>query len=80
MRNILVVMLVWAICFLAAMTNVVAAQKRARSYDECRQLAISRGWAKPRINASARYQRREAAGLNTHPIGFIGRCMAGIQD
>jgi hypothetical protein len=68
-----------AVCLPAVTPTVVAAQKQARSYDECRQLAISRGW-KPRQNASARYLRRKAAGLETHPTGFMARCLAGIQD
>lgn len=80
MRTPILVLLGSAVCLLAVATTVAVAQKQARSYDECRQLAISRGWAKPGLNASARYQRRKAAGLGTHPIGFIARCMAGIQD
>jgi hypothetical protein len=80
MRNSVLVLLGSAVCLLAVATTVGAAQKQARSYDECRQLAISRGWARPGLNASARYQRRKAAGLTTHPTGFIARCMAGIQE
>jgi hypothetical protein len=80
MRTSLFVLLGSAAGLLAVTTGVTAGQKQARSYDECRQLAISRGWARPGLNASARYMRRKAAGLVTHPTGFIGRCMAGIQD
>lgn len=80
MRNPVFALFGSAVCLLAVTTTVVAAQKQARSYDECRQLAISRGWTRPGLNASARYQRRKAAGLMTHPTGFIGRCMAGMQN
>ena len=79
MRNPMLVILGSAACFIAA-TVVVAAQKQGRSYEECRQLAISRGDARPSIKAAARYRMRKAAGLTTHPTGFIARCMAGIQD
>jgi hypothetical protein len=79
MRILVLALLGSAVCLPAVTPTVVAAQKQARSYDECRQLAISRGW-KPRQNASARYLRRKAAGLETHPIGFMARCLAGIQD
>jgi hypothetical protein len=51
-----------------------------RTYQECRDLAVSRGLARPSLNASQRYQRLTAAGSTTHPTGFIARCMAGIQD
>jgi hypothetical protein len=79
MRNPMLVILGSVACFVAA-TVVVAAQRQGRSYEECRQLAISRGDARPSINAAARYRRRKAAGLTTHPTGVIARCMAGIQD
>jgi hypothetical protein len=79
MRNSIVVTLGSLAC-LVATTVVVAAQKSGRSYDECRQLAISRGDARPSIKAAARYRMRKAAGLTTHPTSFIARCMAGIQD
>ena len=51
-----------------------------RSYEECRELAVSRGLARPSPNAGQRYQRLTAAGSTAHPTGFIARCMAGIQD
>jgi hypothetical protein len=79
MRTPVIVLLGSAVCLVAVTTIVMAAQKRGRSYEECRQLAISRGWTKPSLHASARYQRREAAGLKTNPTGFMGLCMAGIQ-
>jgi hypothetical protein len=53
---------------------------KGRSYDECRQLAVSRGLARPSMNSGQRYERLQAAGLKTKPQGFIARCMAGIQD
>jgi hypothetical protein len=79
MRNPMLVILGSVACLVAA-TVVVAAQKQGRSYDECRQQAISRGDARPSIKAAARYRMRKAAGLTTHPTGFIARCMAGVQD
>jgi hypothetical protein len=51
-----------------------------KSYEECRDLAVSRGLARPSPNAGQRYQRLTAAGSTAHPTGFIARCMAGIQD
>jgi len=80
MRNPILVILGSAACFFAASTVVLVAQKHVRSYDECRQLAIAHGIARPSANAGARYQRLNAAGQKTHPTGFIARCMAGIQD
>jgi hypothetical protein len=79
MRNLVLALLGSAVCLLAVTTTGVAAQKQGRSYDECRQLAISRGW-KPRQNAGARFLRRKAAALKTQPEGFMARCVAGIQD
>jgi hypothetical protein len=51
-----------------------------KSYEECRDLAVSRGLVRPSPNAGQRYQRLTAAGSTAHPTGFIARCMAGIQD
>lgn len=51
-----------------------------KSYQECHDLAVSRGLARPSQDAGQRYQRLKAAGSTTHPTGFIARCMAGIQD
>jgi hypothetical protein len=51
-----------------------------KSYEECRDLAVSRGLARPSPNAGQRYQRLTAASSTAHPTGFIARCMAGIQD
>ena len=51
-----------------------------KSYQECRDLAVSRGLARPSPDAGQRYQRLTAAGSTAHPTGFIARCMAGIQD
>jgi hypothetical protein len=79
MRNPVLITLGSVAC-LVATTVVVAAQMQGRSYDECRQLAISRGDARPSIKAASRYRMRKSAGLTTHPTGYIARCMAGIQD
>jgi hypothetical protein len=51
-----------------------------KSYLECRDLAVSRGLARPSPDAGQRYRRLTAAGSTAHPTGFIARCMAGIQD
>ena len=51
-----------------------------KSYEECPDLALSRGLARPSPNAGQRYQRLTTAGSTAHPTGFIARCMAGIQD
>lgn len=58
----------------------LSAEAKGRSYDECRQLAVSRGLARPSMDSGQRYERLQAAGLKTKPTGFIARCMAGIQD
>jgi len=79
MRILVLALLGSAVCLPVEKTTVVAAQQQARSFDECHQLAISRGW-KPRQNAAARYLRRKAAGLETHPEGFMARCLSGIQN
>jgi hypothetical protein len=51
-----------------------------KSYQECRDLAVSRGLARPSPDAGQRYQRLTTASSTAHPTGFIARCMAGIQD
>ena len=51
-----------------------------KSYQECRDLAVSRGLARPSPDAGQRYQRLTAAGSAAYPTGFIARCMAGIED
>ena len=59
---------------------VMCAARKGRSYQGCRELAISRGLVMPSKDANSRHERRQAAGLTTHPTGFVARCMAGIQD
>ena len=56
------------------------AEGKGRSYDECRQLAISRGLTRPSMDSGQRYARLQASGHKAKPTGFIARCMAGIQD
>lgn len=80
MRNSILLLFGSVACFLAATTATVTAQKQARSYDECRELAIERGLTRPSMDSGQRYQRLKAAGLKAHPQGFIARCMAGQQD
>lgn len=58
----------------------LSAEGKGRSYDECRQLAVSRGLTRPSMDSGQRYERMRAAGRKTKPQGFIARCMAGIQD
>lgn len=65
-------------CAITAVSSIAVA--KGRSYDECRQLAIARGIARPPMNSGQRYERLQAAGHKTKPQGFIARCMAGIQD
>jgi hypothetical protein len=67
---------------LLLLTSGIATQAAAngRSFDECRQLAVSRGLARPSMDSGQRYERLKAARLKTKPQGFIARCMAGIQD
>jgi hypothetical protein len=69
-----------AITLCAIPAASLAAGVKGRSYDECRQLAVSRGLTRPSMNSGQRYERLQAAGLKTRPQGFIARCMAGIQD
>jgi hypothetical protein len=57
-----------------------SAEGKGRSYDECRDLAVSRGLARPSMDSGQRYERLKTAGLKAKPQGFIARCMAGIQD
>jgi hypothetical protein len=51
-----------------------------RSWQECHDLAVSRGLTRTSPDAGQRYQRLKAAGHAAHPTGFIARCMAGITD
>jgi hypothetical protein len=69
-----------AIIFCALLAASLSAEAKGRSYDECRQLAVSRGLARPSMDSGQRYERLQAAGLKTKPTGFFARCMAGIQD
>ena len=69
-----------AVIFCAIPFASLSAEGKGRSYDECRQLAVSRGLARPSMDSGQRYERLQAAGHKTKPTGFIARCMAGIQD
>jgi hypothetical protein len=77
MRNPIVL---GAIIFCAIPAAGSSAQGTGRNYDECRQLAISRGLARPSVDSGQRYLRLQAAGHKAKPTGFIARCMAGIQE
>jgi hypothetical protein len=64
---------------LAGVQTPAAGSKHERSFEECRDLAVSRGVP---IRATGKiyqreYMQRKAAGLKTTPKGFIVRCMAG---
>ena len=58
---------------------LAAASKHERSFEECRDLAVSRGVAIRKTGDiyQREYMQRKAAGLKTTPKGFIVRCMAG---
>lgn len=73
------IMLVTVI-FCAIPAASLYAEGKGRSYDECRQLAVSRGIARPSMNSGQRYERLQAAGHKAKPTGFIARCMGGIQN
>jgi hypothetical protein len=77
MRNLIAA---GAIIFCAIPAPCLSAEAKGRSYDECRQLAVSRGLVRPSMDSGQRYERLQAAGYKTKPQGFIARCMAGIQD
>jgi hypothetical protein len=63
----------------AGVQTSVAGSKHERSFEECRDLAVSRGVPiRKTVEIYQReYMQRKAAGLNTTPKGFIVRCMAG---
>jgi hypothetical protein len=50
-----------------------------KSWQECHDLAVSRGLTRTSPEAGQRYLRLKAAGHTAHPTGFVARCMAGIQ-
>ena len=76
------------LCFVFAVTSCLmaadvqasaAASKHERSFEQCRDLAVSRGVAIRKTGEiyQREYMQRKAAGLKTTPKGFIVRCMAG---
>ena len=69
-----------AVLFALPLISTTSLAGGKKSYQECRDLAVSRGLARPSPDAGQRYQRLTAAGNTAHPMGFIARCMAGIQD
>jgi hypothetical protein len=77
MRNLIALGTI-IICAIPAATS--SAEGKGRSYDECRDLAVSRGLTRPSMDSGQRYERLQAAGHKTKPQGFIARCMVGIQD
>ena len=52
---------------------------KERTYDECQQLAISRGIPIKRTHPD-RYTMLKGMGEKTNPKGFMARCMAGLQN
>jgi hypothetical protein len=59
-------------------TTGLAVEKK--SYQECHELAVSRGLVRQSPVAGQRYERLKVTGHITHPTGFIARCMAAIQE
>ena len=62
-----------------SVSPVAAEDKKGRSFEECRDLAVSRGVP---IRTTGKvfqreYMQRKAAGMKTDPKGLIARCMAG---
>jgi hypothetical protein len=74
MKTIAVIGLIGALAFPAAS---LAASKR--TFEECQQLAISRGIPIKRAHPN-RYMMLKGFGEKTKPKGFMARCMAGVQD
>jgi hypothetical protein len=66
------VIVTFALCAPALATKQAAS---ARSYEECHQLAVSRG-LRPGKRAE-RYEMLKGFGHKTNPQGMIARCMAG---
>ena len=65
--------------FIFSNAPLAAENKGGRSFEECRDLAVSRGVS---IRATGKvfqreYMQRKAAGTKTDPKGLIARCMAG---
>ena len=78
-RSCLVAVAAACIALVEVHQTLAAGGKHERSFEECRDLAVSRGVA---IRATGKiyqreYMQRKAAGLKTTPKGFIVRCMAG---
>jgi hypothetical protein len=67
------------IVVLAIPVASLAAKKEGRTYEECQQLAISRGIPIKRTHAH-RYMMLKGMGQKTEPKGFMARCVAGLQD
>ena len=65
--------------FILSIAPLAAEDKKGRSFEECRDVAVSRG---VQIRATGKvfqreYVQRKAAGMKTDPKGLIARCMAG---
>jgi hypothetical protein len=59
------------------LTAPAAGYANERTYDECQQLAISRGIPIKRTHPN-RYVMLKGWGEKTNPKGFMARCMAGL--
>ena len=64
------------IAFLAVPNASFAASK---TFEECQQIAISRGILIKRAHPD-RYMMLKGSGEKTKPKGFMARCMAGVPD
>jgi hypothetical protein len=51
----------------------------SKTFEECQQLAISRGIPIKRAHPD-RYMMLKGSGEKTKPKGFMARCMAGVPD
>jgi hypothetical protein len=59
--------------------TLAAGSKHERTFEECRDLAVSRGVPVRKTGDvyQREYMQRKAAGLKTTPKGLIVRCMNG---
>lgn len=62
--------------FVTVATSSFAA---TRTFEECQQLAVSRGIPIKKAHPD-RYMMLKGFGEKTKPKGFMARCMAGLQD
>jgi hypothetical protein len=80
MRNLDRIVLALALLLLSSVFSI-GSNATARTYEECRALAISRGVpARFTTNKVERkYLLYKSAGATTHPKGLLARWMAGLD-